>query len=553
MVLDKSRRHIRRYREIAGVLAKHGWGWLVHRIGLAEHLGRRLPKAGPVEAPTHLREMLEELGPTFVKLGQILSTRPDVLPQSYVAELEKLQDTAPTLPIEEIHAVIESEFGAPVEEVFLEFEETPLAAASLAQVHRAKLTDGTPVIVKVQRPGIDEQVETDIEIVYKRARFVESHWERARTYGLMDIVDEFAITLREELDYTREARNTDRLREMLTRDRRIHVPAVHWRLTTNRGLTLDQVQGVKITDVPRDPAIRLDLKDLAKRLASSFMEQVFVDGFFHADPHPGNILVGADGSIGLVDCGQVGRLDPESKVGAVRMLMAFEQQDARALADEILFLGIAQDEVDVRRLTIDLGKVLRSYYGMPARAVNMGRLLMQVLNASARHKVRLPTSFAVLGKVFANIDGICRQLDPDFNLTEVARGCVGKAMRKELTSEGAATELYRAVVAARGLIVNLPEQLGRLMRKAVEGNLRLEFKHQGLDDVTNAFRASSNRIAIALIVAAIIVGSSLIVSSAKGAGRGWFGLPALGVIGYIMASVFGIWLIASIIRSTRHR
>ncbi len=553
MVLDRSRRHIRRYREIAGVLAKHGWGWLVHRIGLAEHLGRGARKARLVEAPAHLREMLEELGPTFVKLGQLLSTRPDILPQSYVGELEKLQDTAPTLPSEEIHAVIESELNAAVEAVFGDFDETPLAAASLAQVHRATLTDGTPVIVKVQRPGIEEHIETDIEIIYKRARFAESHWERARTYGLMDIVDEFATTLREELDYTREGRNTDRLREMLARDKRIHVPAVHWALTTNRVLTLEQVRGVKITDVPRDPSIGLDLKDLAKRLAHAFVEQVFVDGFFHADPHPGNILIGADGSIGLVDCGQVGRLDPESRAGAVRMLMAFEQQDARALADEILFLGIAQDEVDVRRLTIDLGKILRSYYGMPARAVNMGRLLMQVLNASASHKVRLPTSFAVLGKVFANIDGICRQLDPDFNLTEVARGCVGRAVRKELTSEGAATELYRAVSAARSLVVNLPEQISRLMRKAVEGNLRIEFKHEGLDDVTDAFRASSNRIAIALIVAAIIVGSSLIVATARGAGRGWFGLPVLGVIGYIMATVFGIWLIASIIRSPRHK
>jgi len=553
LVLDKSRRHIRRYREIAAVLAKHGWGWLLHRIKLVEHLSRRVPKPGAAEAPVHLREMLEELGPTFVKLGQLLSTRPDILPQSYVAELEKLQDTAPTLPIEQIHAVIESEFGVPIGEVFAEFDQIPLAAASLAQVHRAKLPGGVPVIVKVQRPGIVDHIETDIEIIYKRARFVENHWERARTYGLLDIVDEFATTLREELDYTREARNTDLLREMLARDGRVRVPQVYWHLTTSRVLTLEQVRGVKITDVPRNPTGRFNLKELANRLACAFADQVFVDGFFHADPHPGNILVDEDGSIALLDCGQVGRLDPESKAGALRMLMAFEQQDARALADEILSLGIAQEEVDVRRLTIDLGKVLRSYYGMPARAVNMGRVLMQVLNTSASHKVRLPASFAVLGKVFVNIDGICRQLDPDFNLTDVARGYVGKAVRMELTSKATAIEIYRALVAMRSLIADLPEQIGRLMRKAVEGNLRLEFKHQGLDEVTDSLRASSNRIAIALIVAAIIVGSSLIVASANGAGTGWFGLPALGVLGYVLASVFGIWLIASIIRSSRHR
>ncbi|MCX8052287.1 MAG: AarF/ABC1/UbiB kinase family protein [Armatimonadetes bacterium] len=552
MVLDKSRRHIRRYREIAGVLAKHGWGWLVQRIGLAERLGRRVRVTGLTQAPTHLREMLEELGPTFVKLGQLLSTRPDILPHSYIAELEKLQDTAPTLPIEKINAVIESELGAPVNEVFGEFDETPMAAASLAQVHRARLKDGTPVIVKIQRPGIEEHIETDIEIIYKRARFVESHWERARTYGLLDLVDEFATILREELDYTREARNTERLRDVLARDKHIRVPGVHWQFTTKRVLTLDQLRGVKITDVPRYPQIKVEPKELAKRLALSFVEQVFVDGFFHADPHPGNVLVDTDGSIGLVDCGQVGRLDPESRAGTVRMLMAFEQQDARALADEILFLGIAQDEVDPRRLTIDLARVLRFYHGLPARAVNMGRLLTQALSTSAKHRVRLPASFAVLGKVFANIDGICRQLDPDFNLTEIARSCLGKAVRKELASEGTVTELYRAVSATRSLIVNLPEQLARLIRKAVDGNLRLEFKHHGLDEVTSSLRASSNRIAIALIVAAIIVGSSLIVATAKGTGR-LFGLPTLGVIGYVMASVFGVWLIASIIRSPRHK
>ncbi|MGC8863917.1 MAG: ABC1 kinase family protein [Armatimonadota bacterium] len=553
MVLEKSRRHIRRYREIAGVLAKHGWGWLLHRLKLLEHLSRRAPGPVSTDAPVHLREMLEELGPTFVKLGQLLSTRPDILPHSYVAELEKLQDTAPTLDIEQIRAVIESEFGAPIGEVFEQFDETPLAAASLAQVHGARLPDGTPVIVKVQRPGIEELIETDIEIIYKRAKFVENHSERARTYGLLDLVDEFATTLREELDYTREARNTERLRSVLARDKRIRVPNVYWDLTTKRVLTLERLQGIKITDVPRNPSVNINPKELADRLARAFVEQVFVDGFFHADPHPGNILVDEHGSIGLVDCGQVGRLDPESKTAAVRMLIAFEQQDARTLADEVLLLGIAQEEVDARKLTIDLGKVLRSYYGMPARAVNVGRLLTLVMNASARHKIRLPASFAVLGKVFASIDGICRQLDPDFNLTEIARSCVGKAVRKELTSEGAAAELYRALSAARSLAVNLPEQIGRLMRKAVEGNLRIEFKHQGLDEVTAALRAASNRIAIALIVAAIIVGSSLIVATAKGAGRGWFGLPALGVLGYILASLFGIWLIASIIRSSRHR
>lgn len=524
---------------------------MVHRIGLGEHLARHeaQPVEKPAETPVHLREILEELGPTFVKLGQVLSTRPDIIPDPYIAELEKLQDTAPTLPVEEIYEVIESEFGLPVSEVFPEFDAVPIAAASLAQVHAARLADGSSVIVKVQRPHIQEVVETDIEILYKRARFLESHLDAARTYGLSELVEEFAQTLGEELDYTREARNTDRLREALSHQKDIHLPEVNWNFTTSRILTLQRLDGIKVTEVPSDPTLAPYAKEISDRLVRAFLEQVFVDGFFHADPHPGNILVAQDRTIGLIDCGQVGKLDPESKAGAVHMLMAFEHQDARALADDILSMGIAQQEVDIRRLTTDLGRVLRVYYGMPARAVNMGQLLTRVLKVSAQHKVRLPVIFAVLGKVFANIDGICRRLDPDFNFTEIARGYVGRAVRKELRSEGTSAELFRAIVAARSFLFSLPEHLDRLMRKAVEGNLRIEFKHQGLEGANAAFRAGANRISIALIVAAIIVGSSLIVSTAQVPSDQFFGLPALGVAGYVLATIFGVWLIISIIRS----
>ncbi|MCE5315439.1 MAG: AarF/ABC1/UbiB kinase family protein [Armatimonadota bacterium] len=552
MLLDKSRRHLHRYRQIARILAKHGWGWMVGRLGLAEHLGKIPDMQEKVGAPAHVREILEELGPTFVKLGQILSTRPDIVPEPYITELAKLQDTAPTVPFSQIREVIESEFKVPLEDLYLEFDIDPLAAASLAQAHRAKMLDGTSVIVKVQRPNIRDVVETDLEIMYKRAQFVEQHWERARTYGVLDVVDEFAITIREELDYTREARNTDRLRDVVSGERHIHVPHVYWHLTTGKVLTLQAIEGVKITDIIAHPIAGVDPKELSKRFAASFLEQVFVDGYFHADPHPGNVLVTHDGEIALLDCGQVGHLDPENRVGAVRMLMAFEQQDARILADEVLNLGIAQEEVDVRRFTVDLGKVLRSYYNTPARAVNMGQLLGRVLNVSASYKIRLPANFAVLGKVFTDVEGICRQLDPDFNFTEVARGYVGKAVRSELHSEATITELFRAIVAARDFLFSLPEQLDRLMRKAVEGTLRVEFKHQGLEEVSRTFQSAANRISIALIVAGTIVGSSLVVTAGKGP-VSLFGLPTLGVLGYIVALFFGVWLILSIMRSGRHK
>lgn len=550
MLLDRSRRHLHRYRQIARILAKHGWGWMVSRIGLAEHIGMHHDLTERVGAPAHVREILEELGPTFIKLGQILSTRPDLIPETYIAELSKLQDTAPTVSFSEIREVIEDDFGVSIEHLYEWFDKEPLAAASLAQVHRAKMLDGTPVIVKIQRPQIREQVETDLEIMYRRSQFVEQHWERARTYGVMDLVDEFAITIREELDYTREARNTERLRDSLSDEKHVDVPRVYWQLTTTRVLTLQQIEGVKITDPSVSDIPGVDLKELSKWLASAFFWQVFVDGFFHADPHPGNVLVTCDGNIALLDCGQVGRLDSENRAGSVRMLMAFEQQDARVLADEILHLGIYQGEVDTRRLTIDLGKMLRSYYDAPARSVNMGQLLIRVLNVSAKYRIRLPASFAVLGKVFANVEGICRHLDPDFNFTEVARSYVGKAMRSELRSNDVITELYRALVASKDFLFSLPEHMDRLMRKAVEGTLRVEFKHQGLDEVSTTLERAANRISIALIVAGAIIGSSLVVTAGKGP-VSLFGLPTLGVIGYIVALVFGVWLILAILRSGR--
>ncbi len=545
-MFNKSRRHIRRYREVARILAKHGWGWMLQRIGLGDYIGRHVKLEPYQDTPVHVRQMLEELGATFVKLGQILSTRPDIIPEAYIAELSKLQDNTPKVPALDIRAVVESEFNKKIDDLFSCFDDEPLAAASLAQVHRAKLKNGTPVIVKVLRPGIRDQVETDIEILFGRVQFLMHHYEPARDLGLMDLADEFATTIREEMDYTREARNTDRLRTGLAEEKKINVPAVHWDLTTSCVLTLEEMQGIKITDALKNPPPGADLKKMANTLASSFLKQIFVDGFFHADPHPGNILVGVNGEISLLDCGQTGRMDATSRTATLRMLIAFEQQDSRMLADEILQLGFSQEDVDVRVFTADLGKVLRSFYDVPSSSINMGQLLIRVLHVAASHKVRLPTIFAVLGKVLTNVDGICRQLDADFNFTEVARHYVGKAVRSELGSENTLAEFYQTLVSTRNFLFALPENLERIMRKIVDGTLRVEFKHQGLDSLSEGFRNGANRISIALIVGAMIVGSSLIVAVGKGS-TSWFGLPTIGIAGYLIATVFGAWLVISIL------
>ncbi len=552
MSIRRTRRILRRYREIARVLAKHGLGWILLRLGLPEHRESHDKLTRSEHTPAHVREIFEELGPAFIKLGQLLSSRPDIIPERYVVELSKLQDTAPTIPFDQIKAVIEAEFRSPLQMLFASFDPEPLAAASLGQVHRAVLLDGTNVIVKVQRPDIEDVLEDDLEILKKRAAFLESHWDRARTYGVTEVVDEFTTTIREELDYTREGSNTDRLREDAAADRGVLVPKVHWEVTSRRVLTLEEIEGIKVTDVIQGPLTEDAKGDLADRLATSFLRQIFVSGFFHADPHPGNILITTNNEIALVDCGQVRRLDIENKTSAIRMLVAFEQQDTRMLADEIMNIGIARAEIDSRGLTHDLGKVLREYYDVRSKSVQMGRLLTRVLNVSAAHGVRLPVVFAVMGKVLTGVDAICSQLDQDFNFTAVARRVVGRAVRSELRQETLMNDFYRAVASVRSLFFAMPEQLERLMRKAVEGTLRVEFKHQNLEEVEATFARSANRISIALIVAGTIVGSSLIVSAGRGS-TGWFGLPQLGLLGFVIATVFGIWLIVSILTSQRHR
>ncbi|MDO8586867.1 MAG: AarF/ABC1/UbiB kinase family protein [Armatimonadota bacterium] len=549
MILEKRRRHVARYREIGAVLAKYGWTQLIARLGLAE-LFRTKPSAKAVETPVRLREALEELGPTFIKLGQLLSSRPDIVPEVYIKELTKLQDTAPIVPTPDIIAIVEQEFGRQVREVYHYFDPNPVAAASLGQVHAAALHSGEEVIVKVQRPHIVGAIDTDIEIMRGLAAFLEQRWETARLYGLTDLIDEYSIMIHEELDYTHEAHNTEKLREKLIRNPDVTAPRVYWDLTTPKVLTIERIRGDKVTDVHALREKGIDPKAVAHKLVSAFLQQIFVDAFFHADPHPGNIIVTSNGAIGLVDCGQAARLDHTTKSGLLRLLIAFEQQNARDFTDELLSIGVAFGPVNVREFTHDISKLLRRYYDLPARETDLGGLLSRVLNVSAHHRVRFPAQFAILAKVFALLQDVAKQLDPDFSFTDAAKPYIGRAVRTELTLEGLLTEFFQAVSDAKRLAFALPDRANELLRRLVEGTLKLEGRVLGLEDLTTKIDKLANRLSFAMICSGIVVASSIIVASGRGR-DGLFGLPTLGLIGYILAAIFGIWLLISIIRGGR--
>lgn len=543
------RRQLGRLRETGAVLVKHGWGHVLAKLGLAELLYCRGRKTCIIpETPERLLQALEELGPTFIKFGQLLSTRSDLLPPDYINELSKLQDTAPTIPTKQVKAVILEQFGRPVDELFAYFDDEPLAAASLGQVHAATLIDGTQVIIKVQRPGIRDIVDNDISNLYVIARFLEGRWDRAKTYGLIDVVDEFAITIREELDYTREGRNTERLKQILSDLEYVRVPTVYWDYTTTKVLTLERINGIKITDIHRLDEAGIDRSKIAEMLSSAFYQQIFIDGYMHADPHPGNLLVTPDQKLGIIDAGQVRQLDMSTKSGLIKLLIAYEQQETRQFAEEIVELGISRGDIDLPTLTRDLEKVLRQYYDLPASSTDLGQILMRVMNTSAKHKIRLPTGFTVVGKVLADIDGINRLLDPDWNFTESVRPYLRRAVRDQLNYREVLLDSYRALIDTKDFLFALPEHLNMLFRKAIEGTLRTELRIRGLEDLESRLDKGTNRLAFALIVSAIIIGSSIIVIAHQGP-RGAFGLPLIGITGYIIALVLGLWLLISILRS----
>jgi ubiquinone biosynthesis protein len=433
VLFQRQKRHLERYIQIGRILAKHGWANLMVRLGLSDILHIRKHGQGLPPAPVQVRQALEELGPTFIKLGQILSTRPDLLPETYISELSKLQDSAPPIPIEEVYAIIEEEFGTPVNKVFPYFEDTPLAAASLGQTHLARLPDGTEVVVKVQRPGIKEIVENDLEIISGLVRFIEHRSERARLYNLSDLVDEFSITLRQEMDYTREGRHADQLRQCLAPLPFAKVATTFWEYTTPRVLTTERICGIKITDIEALESHGYDKRQIAKNLSQIFLHMLFVEGFFHGDPHPGNLVVQEGHVIGLIDYGMVGRLDRSLRGQVTTLVAEYLQEDSTGFADALLSIGTFPPDLDRKAFITELDRLLRQYYGAPVREVRIGEVLSRSLGITTKYAIRLPASLGLLVKVLIGIEGIDRMLDPEFNLAEEARPFIAKSIREQFS------------------------------------------------------------------------------------------------------------------------
>ena len=546
--------HVNRTRQIANTLARHGLGYLVGMLGLEHfvpfHKGllKHPRRAQPYTRPEHVRMALEELGATFIKLGQILSTRSDLLPPEYLAEFAKLQDAAPTIPLKAVQETIRTELGRPSEAIFATFDPTPLAAASIGQAHAATLLDGTEVVVKIRRPGVVEQVEEDLEILQHLAATASRRSEFASQYDLVGLAQEFAETLRAELDYMREGRNAERFAANFGGDATVHIPRIFWEVTTMRVLTLEHIRGIKINDLTALEAAGIDRAVVAERAARIILKMVFEDGFFHADPHPGNFFIEPGGRIGLIDFGMVGTIDERTQEHLVKLLLAVTSQDADRLVDAFLELGVTQQQVDRSLLGSDLERLVARYYGQPLGDIALGPLLSEMLTIVRRHHLRLPTNLALLVKTMVMNEGLGTQLDPKFRLTGVLVPYAQRLMLRQYSPFFWTKRLGQAGLDAAWLGTELPQQLRRLLGELERGNLKMNMHPSDVESVMRRFERLVNRLVLAMIAAAFIIGLAMLMASYHPSGwKPW----AFFLIGFTFAGALGIYLAWSILRSGR--
>lgn len=537
---------LRRYQHILSVFVRHGFGFAVAMLPAARQRRLRRMRPAPAEPrslPEHFRQALEELGPTFVKLGQLLSTRPDLLPPDYIVELIRLQDQVPPLPWETIRQVIADELGAPPETRFKWVDPQPLAAASLGQVHAATLHDGQQVVLKVQRPNIIPTIEVDLTILKDLAHYAQQHTPLGKYYNLEDIADDFAETLHQELNYLREGHNADRFRRNFAHETGIYIPEVHWEHTTRRVLVLECIMGIKIDDIAAIKAAGHDGHQLATYAARMSVKEILEDGFFHADPHPGNLLVMENGAIGAMDFGMVGYLSDEDRVNLIRLYAVAVQLDAEGVVEQLIHIGAAPNDVDRRLLAREIQMLLRRYTGVPLNDIKAAEVVNEIRPIVFRHRLRLPANYWLLAKVIAMMETIGRQLDPDFDIFAFARPSAARLLTKTaLPNRRTVEKLLRQGLIWSDLLEELPRAATRLLTRIdAREPLPLALDKESLDRLDSL----ASRLALSLIVAGMTVGIAIMTPTVSG---GNLLLQIILGMGFAIALGLGFWVMISILR-----
>lgn len=546
-------RHINRYRQIAEVLIGHGFGAVLAQLGLDARLDlprrwlRRKSESRHTPAE-HVRLALEELGPTFVKLGQILSTRPDLLPPAFLSELSRLQDDVPPAPWDSIRAAIEEELGDSLDTLFTQFDPTPIAAASLAQVHAATLPDGQAVVVKIQRPNIENTINLDLDILHDLARLAQDRFPLGGLYDLPELAEEFAISLRAELDYRREGHNADRFQKNFADDPHLYVPNVHWDYTTRKVLVQERISGIKISDIAALDAAGYDRHQIALHSARFIVKEILEDGFFHADPHPGNIIVMPNHVIGIMDFGTVGHLDPTDRASLVRLYITAVRMDTIGLVEHLIQLGVADPNLDRPAMQRDVRRLLLKYHGLPLNDIRAAEVMESLRPIIYRYRLRLPSNFWLLVKTLVMMEGVGLELDPDFDMFEVSEPYVRRFLIRMWMPAAWGPSALHSATGWADLINTLPRQSMRILGRVERGELELQIGVPEFDRYIDRLDKITTRIVLSVLLAAIILALALLIPRLDLTWP-WAFFTWVVVLTFFVMVFLGAWLVLSILRS----
>ncbi|MET3852685.1 ubiquinone biosynthesis protein [Paenibacillus sp. OAE614] len=538
-------------------LMRHGFGYIVEELGLFQMLS--IPKRWITHQTPQtktlgerIRLVLEDLGPTFVKLGQLASTRSDLLPEPIIRELIKLQDQVPPFSSESAKGIIEQELDDAIEDIFSWFEESPIAAASIGQVHLGKLKTGEDVAVKVQRPGALQMVVRDLEILRDLTALAEKRWVWVKQYQIARLVEEFASSMRAELDYTQEGRNAEKIALQFQNDETVCIPRIFWQFTSSRVMTMEYVRGISLSHQEELVAKGYDLKETAEKLVESMLHQIFIEGFFHADPHPGNLLVRKDGSLAYLDFGMVGRLSEEMKDHLSSLIIALMRKNTDSMVRAVLRLGMMPEDGDIRELRRDLDSLREQYYNIPFSEISMGTALNDLFAVAQRHKVMIPPDLTLLGKALLTMEGVIEKLDPTLSIIDMAEPFGRKLIKDRFSTRNLRKKLLGGAAGLAEALFDLPDQARQISSLISKGKLKVEISvpemealMRKLDQISNRLSFSIVLLAFSIIMVGLIIGSSLNQQSSV-----LWHFPVIGT-GFIVALLMVLWLLFSIFKSGR--
>ena len=551
-------RDLGRLHDIASILIRHGFGDAVRRLGLSsalEQAGKALhwkdaEQYARMEPPQRVCQALQELGPSFVKLGQVLSTRVDLFSSEWIAEFETLQDHVPAVDFEKVREQLEEDLGAPPEEVFSCLQTEPLAAASIAQVHQAQLADGTDVILKIRRPGIRQVVEADLRLLARFAEMAEREIAEIQRFRPMELVRQFSRSLRRELDLAVECRNAERIALSFDGEPDIRIPKVYWPWVSERLNVQEYIGGIPGRDIRAVDEAGLDRKVLAKRGAHAVFKMVLEDGFFHADPHPGNVFYLPDERIAFIDFGMVGNLSEGRRNQVVDLTYGLVERNTHAAVD-VLIDWTSNPNIDIDSLTNEVDAFIGQYHGVPLKQLNLSSMLTDLMALLRDHQLALPPDLALLVKALITLEGMARQLDPEFEIASVAHPFLQRTLFARYSPDAIAARGWNSLVSGLSLLSDLPQEIRRMLTSARRGAFQIKVDMSQIDRFAERLDRAASRMTVGNVTSALIIGSS-IVMTVEG-GPTLLGLPVFGLIGFAGAALGGIWLLVSIWRSNKHR